>query len=154
MIVPAPYAQAKAFTLTDIAGREVTLPDQPTRIVLGEGRMMYSIAAIEDGNPFENIIGWKDGLILYDPDAFRRFEDALPEDTARLINFGNPYSGDLRIETVLQNGADLVILEIGGLFNAEETGLIERLDEAGVPVVFIDFRRNATENVVPSLLIL
>ncbi|MEJ6396064.1 ABC transporter substrate-binding protein [Gymnodinialimonas sp. 2305UL16-5] len=154
VVASAPDAQAEAFTLTDIAGREVTLPDRPTRIVLGEGRMMYSIAAIEDGNPFENIVGWKDDLILYDPDAFRRFEEAFPEDTARLVNFGNPYSGDFSIETVLQNEADLVLLELGGLFNAEETGLIERLDEAGVPVVFVDFRRNATENTVPSLLIL
>ncbi len=154
VVASAPDAQAEAFTLTDIAGREVTLPDHPTRIVLGEGRMMYSIAAIEDGNPFDNIIGWKDDLILYDPDAFRRFEAAFPEDTDRLINFGNPYSGDFSIETVLQNEADLVLLDLGGLFNAEETGLIERLDEAGVPVVFIDFRRNATENTVPSLLIL
>ncbi|QBY01630.1 ABC transporter substrate-binding protein [Rhodophyticola sp. CCM32] len=154
VVASAPDAQAEAFTLTDIAGREVTLPDHPTRIVLGEGRMMYSIAAIEDGNPFENIIGWKDDLILYDPDAFRRFEAVFPDDTERLINFGNPYSGDFSVETVLQNEADLVLLDLGGLFNAEETGLIERLDEAGVPVVFIDFRRNATENAVPSLLIL
>lgn len=31
--------------------------------------------------------------------------------------------------------------------------LIERLDEAGMPVVFIDFRRNAAEKLVQSLLI-
>ncbi|MEM9319447.1 MAG: ABC transporter substrate-binding protein [Pseudomonadota bacterium] len=147
-------AQAEAITLTDIAGRQVTLPDNPTRIILGEGRMMYSVAAIEDGNPFENIIGWKDDLVQFDPDAYRRFAEAFPDDAERMINFGNPYSGDFSIETVLQNEADLVILELGGLFNAEETGLIERLDEAGVPVVFLDFRRNATENTIPSLLIL
>ncbi|MEL6596406.1 MAG: ABC transporter substrate-binding protein [Pseudomonadota bacterium] len=153
-IAAAPNAHAEALTLTDIAGREVTLPEMPDKIILGEGRMMYSIAAITDGNPFEKIVGWKDDLILYDPDAFRKFEAAFPEDAARMINFGNPYAGDFSIEAVLEAEADLVLLDVGNLFKAEETGLIEKLDKAGVSVVFIDFRRNATENTVPSLLTL
>lgn len=150
----APHAFADAMTLTDIAGREVTLPDTPSRIILGEGRMMYAIAPLATDDPFENIVGWKDDLIQYDPDAFRRFEAAFPEDTARMVNFGNPYSGDFSIEAVLENEADLLILDLGNLFKAEETGLIEKLDEAGVPVVFVDFRQDPTANTVPSMLML
>lgn len=154
VFAPAPEAHAEALTFTDIAGREVTLTDAPDKIILGEGRMMYSIAAITDGNPFEKIVGWKDDLIQYDPDAFRKFQGVFPEDTDRLINFGNPYAGDFSIEAVLNAEADLLILDVGNLFKAKETGLIDKLDTAGVPVAFIDFRRNATENTVPSLLIL
>lgn len=154
VLTPATSAQAEALTLTDIAGRQVTLEERPDKIILGEGRMMYAIAAISDTNPFERIVGWKDDLVQYDPDAFRKFEAAFPADTTRMINFGNPYAGDFSIEGVLEADADLVLLDSGNLFKAEETGLIEKLDKAGVPVVFIDFRRNATENTVPSLLIL
>ena len=150
----ATTASAEAITLTDIAGRSVTLPDAPEKIILGEGRMMYGISAVTEGNPFEKIVGWKDDLVLYDPDAFRKFEAAFPADAERMINFGNPYAGDFSIEAVLEADADLVLLDSGNLFKAEETGLIEKLDKAGVPVVFIDFHRNATENTVPSLLIL
>lgn len=150
----APHAFAQSFTLTDIAGREVTLPDTPSRIILGEGRMMYAIAPLATDDPFERIVGWKDDLIQYDPDAFRKFEVAFPEDTARMVNFGNLYAGDFSIEAVLQNDADLLILDLGNLFKAEETGLIEKLDDAGVPVVFIDFRRDPTANTVPSMLML
>ena len=153
-LTPATSAQAEALTLTDIAGRQVTLDERPDKIILGEGRMMYAIAAISSGNPFEHIVGWKDDLVQYDPDAFRKFEAAFPADAERMINFGNPYAGDFSIEGVLEADADLVLLDSGNLFKAEETGLIEKLDKAGVPVVFIDFRRNATENTVPSLLIL
>lgn len=153
-LTPATSAQAEALTLTDIAGRQVTLDERPDKIILGEGRMMYAIAAISDGNPFANIVGWKDDLVQFDPDAFRKFEAAFPDDAGRMINFGNPYAGDFSIEAVLEADADLVLLDSGNLFKAEETGLIEKLDKAGVPVVFIDFRRNATENTVPSLLIL
>lgn len=154
LVASAPDASAEAVTLTDIAGREITLPQAPTRIILGEGRMMYAIAPLTDGNPFEKIVGWKDDLIQYDPDAFRKFEAAFPQDAARMVNFGNPYAGDFSVEAVLENKADLVLLDLGNLFKAEETGLIEKLDKAGVPVAFIDFRQNPTENAIPSMLLL
>ncbi|MGH1416616.1 MAG: ABC transporter substrate-binding protein [Pelagimonas sp.] len=153
-LVSATDAQAEALTFTDIAGREVTLPEMPDKIILGEGRMMYGISAVVGDNPFEKIVGWKDDLVQYDPDGFRKFQTAFPEDTARMINFGNPYAGDFSIEAVLESEADLLLLEAGSLFKAEETGLIEKLDAAGVQVAFIDFRRNATENTVPSLLLI
>lgn len=125
VIAQASEAQAEALTVTDIAGRQVTFAELPEKIVLGEGRMMYSIAPLTTGNPFEKIVGWKDDLVLYDPDAFRKFEAAFPADTARLINFGNPYAGDFSIEAVLEADTDLVLLDVGNLFKAEETGLVE-----------------------------
>ena len=154
VIAQASEAQAEALTVTDIAGRQVTFAELPEKIVLGKGRMMYSIAPLTTGNPFEKIVGWKDDLVLYDPDAFRKFEAAFPADTARLINFGNPYAGDFSIEAVLEADTDLVLLDVGNLFKAEETGLVEKLGAAGVNVAFVDFRRNATENTVPSLLLM
>ena len=150
----AASAMADPMTVTDIAGRQVTLPDAPKRIILGEGRMMYAVAPLATDDPFEHIVGWKDDLILYDPDAYRKFEAAFPEDTARMVNFGNPYAGDFSVEAVIENKADLLILDLGNLFKAEETGLIAKLGEAGVPVVFIDFRRDPTANAIPSMLLL
>lgn len=147
-------ALSDPMTVTDIAGRQVTLSDAPTRIILGEGRMMYAVAPLATEDPFEHIVGWKDALILYDPDAFKMFEAAFPEDPARMVNFGNPYAGDFSIEAVIENKADLLILGLGNLFKAEETGLIEKLDEAGVPIVFIDFRRDPAANAIPSMLLL
>lgn len=154
MIAAATFAQAEALTFTDVAGREVTLSEMPDKIILGEGRMMYGITPLIDGNPFEKIVGWKNDLIQYDPDAFKKYQEVFPEDTARMIDFGNPYAGDFSIEAVLEAETDLVLLDIGNLFKAEETGLIEKLDAAGVQVAFLDFRKNATENAIPSLLML
>lgn len=115
---------------------------------------MYAIAPLATDDPFEHIVGWKDDLILYDPDAFRRFEAAFPQDTARMVNFGNPYSGDFSIEAVLENKADLLLFDLGNRFKAKETGLIKKLYEAGIPVLFIDFRQSPTVNTVPSMLLL
>ena len=154
MLISSGGPEAAPMTLTDIAGRQVTLQSMPKKIVLGEGRMMYAISTLIDGNPFEKLVGWKDDLILYDPDAFRKFRTAFPADADRMINFGSPYAGDFSVEAVLEAGADLMLLNVGNLFKAEETGLIDKLEKAGVPVVFVDFRRNPTQNTVPSLLIM
>ena len=153
-LVWATASFAENITVTDMAGRTVDVPHGAERIILGEGRMMYAVAPLMTEDPFKRILGWKDDLVLYDPDAFAKFEEKFPEDTARLINFGNPYAGDFSVETVLANKADLVILDLGSLFKAEESGVVDTLAKAGVPVVFIDFRQNPTENTVPSMLLM
>jgi len=145
---------ASAIDVVDVAGRSVSVPQGAQRIILGEGRMMYSIAVLDREDPFQRIVGWKDDLIKYDPDTFRRFEQAFPEQVARIENFGSPYSGDFSIETAIDLDTDLVILDLGNLFKAEESGVIATLDKAGIPVIFIDFRKRPTQNTVPSLQLL
>ena len=60
-------AGVHARTLTDITGRQVTIPDHPQRIVLGESRMLYSVALLTPGNPLQHIAGWPQDLKKYDP---------------------------------------------------------------------------------------
>lgn len=139
LFATAPHAFADAMTLTDIVGREATLPDAPSRIILGEGQIKYAIANLVTDDPFENIVGWNVNLILYDEDALRSFEVAFVEDTAHMVSFSSPYAGNFSIEAVLENEADLLIFNFGNLFKAREAGLIEKLDEAGVPVLFVEF---------------
>ena len=48
------------IVLTDIAGRTVTIDMPVERIILGEGRQTYIAAALQPGNPFNKIVGWRD----------------------------------------------------------------------------------------------
>lgn len=59
-------AASAARTITDIDGQQVTIPDRPQRIVLGESRMLYTLAMLEPDNPFKNIVGWPLDLKKYD----------------------------------------------------------------------------------------
>lgn len=38
---------AQALTVTDMAGRSVQVPDRVQRVLLGEGRMVYTMALLE-----------------------------------------------------------------------------------------------------------
>lgn len=143
-------AQAETITVTDIAGRTVEVKKGVERVILGEGRMMYSLAVLDKEDPFGKVVGWKDDLIKYDPDAFRKFKAEFPK-AEKIKNFGSPYSGDFSIESAIALNTDLVILNLGNLFKAEETGVIDKLEKAGIPVIFVDFRKRPTQNTVPSL---
>lgn len=147
-------AIAEPIEVTDIAGRTVTVEKDVQRVILGEGRMMYSVAVLDREEPFQRVIGWKDDLIQYDPDAFRKFKDAFPGKTEEITNYGSPYSGEFSVESAITQEADLVILDYGNLFTAEESGILERLDKAGIPAIFIDFRERPLQNTVPSLTLL
>jgi iron complex transport system substrate-binding protein len=143
---PAVFAE----TITDVAGRTIEIETPVKRIILGEGRQVYAIAPLQKDNPFQNVIGWKDDMILYDPDAYRKYLAKFPA-LKDMANFGSPYAADFSIEKAIAMDADLVILNLGEYLKAQETGIIEKLDKAGIKVVFVDFRQRPTQNTVPSI---
>lgn len=149
-VAAATSATAETITVTDIAGRTVEVEQNPDHIVLGEGRMIYSLALLDRENPFERVVGWKDDMILYDPDAWRKYEAAFP-DAPNIARLGSPYSDEWNLESVISLGADVVFMNLGNLLAVQESGIIEKLDEAGIATIFVDFRQDPTANTVPSL---
>lgn len=152
-LASAPSALAETITVTDLAGRTVEVEKDPSAIVLGEGRMIYSLALLDRDNPFERVVGWKDDMILYDPDAWRKYEEKFPEakDIQRL---GSPYSDEWNLEAVISSGTEVVFMNLGNLLKAQESGIIDKLEAAGVATVFVDFRQDPTQNTVPSIQLL
>lgn len=146
-------ASAQTVEVTDVAGRTVTVKEGVERIILGEGRMTYAIAVIDRDDPFQRIAGWKDDLILYDPDAWRKYEAKFP-DAKNIPNFGSPTSGDFSVEKAIAVDADVLVLNLQEYFKAQETGIIDTLAKVGIPTVFVDFRQDPTVNTVPSILML
>ncbi|WP_417453613.1 ABC transporter substrate-binding protein [Kiloniella sp.] len=146
-------ALADKVTITDIAGRTVEVEKNPKKVVLGEGRMIYSIAVLDRDNPFKRVVGWKDDLINYDPDAYNKYKAKFPEVT-EIENLGSPYAAEYSLETVISLDTDVVFLNLGNLLKAQESGILTKLDKAGIPVVFLDFRQRPTQHTVPSLQIL
>ncbi len=146
----ATIASAETITVTDIAGRTVDVEKNPSKVVIGEGRMIYSIALLDQENPFERIAGWKDDMVKFDPDAYRKYLAAFPQ-AADIPSFGSPYSDEWNLEAVISLGTEVVLMNLGNLLKAQESGIIEKLEEAGVATIFVDFRQDPTQNTVPSI---
>lgn len=155
-LVAAPsWAQTSPETIevVDVAGRTVRLHPNPERIILGEGRHLYAIAALDRDNPFRRIVGWASDLRKNDGDAWAKYQAKFPEaeKVADIGDAGDPIS----VEQVITLKAQLVVLDLGNsYFDAKQTGLVEKLEKAGIAVVFIDFRDDPTENAVPSMTLL
>ncbi len=146
----ATTAIAETITVTDIAGRSVEVEQNPDHIVLGEGRMIYSLALLDRQDPFARVVGWKDDMINYDPDAWRKYEAAFP-DAAEIVRLGSPYADDWNLESVISLGTEVVFMNLGELLKAQESGIVEKLEEAGIATIFVDFRQDPTANTVASI---
>ena len=146
-------AFAQAFTVTDVAGREVSFDGPVERVILGEGRMLYSVATIETDNPFAKIVGWRNDLWTTDQVSFDAYVAKFPE--AKDLPFlGNLTDGTLQIETVVTLKPDVLILPIGNKAAADEIKLEDTMSGIGVKIVYVDFREHIIDNTVPSLHIL
>jgi iron complex transport system substrate-binding protein len=139
--------------VTDLAGRTVRIKKAVSRMILGEGRQRYGLAILDKDDPFKRVVGWRDDLKVNDPDAWRKYKAKFPH-AEQIADLGNPYTGDFSIEKVIALDADVVVLDLGNYFKARETGLIEQLEKVNIPVLFIDWREDPSQNTVPSLLLL
>ncbi|SEO13729.1 iron complex transport system substrate-binding protein [Pseudorhodobacter antarcticus] len=70
---------------------------------------------------------------------------------ADIPRLGSPYADDWNLESVISLGTDVVFMNLGELLKAQESGIITKLDEAGIATVFVDFRQDPTTNTVSSI---
>ncbi len=143
-------AWAEELTVTDLAGREVTVTTPITRAILGEGRQIYMLATLFKDNPIERVVGWRNDFRLFDHDTYQVYLEKFPG-IAEVEEFGSPYDGSFSVEQAIAIDADVVTLPLGNLRQAEEAGIIEKLETVGIPVVFVDFRERPFENTIPSI---
>lgn len=153
LAAPAFATSPDTVEVTDLAGRDVHVKRGVSRMVLGEGRQLYGLAVLDRDDPFKRVVGWRDDLKVNDPDAWRKYRAKFPQAEA-IADLGNPYVSDFSAEKVIALDADVVVLDLGNYFKARESGLIAKLEKVEIPVVFIDWREDPSQNTVPSLLLL
>lgn len=144
---------AENITVTDVAGRTVEVPFDPTKVILGEGRQLYAISVIDRENPFQRIVGWRNDMLRADPDAYAKYTSIFPEGKD-VEFFGSASNNEFSVERAIAIGAELVVFPLGQYQATQENHVVEQLEKAGVASVFIDFRQRPTQNTIPSLMLL
>jgi iron complex transport system substrate-binding protein len=138
------------ITVTDIVGRQVTLKGPVKNMILSEGRALYIVAPLDRDDPFARVAGWADDLRINDFDTYEKYREKFPHLTEVPV-FGSVAQGAFSVEQAIGVGPDLMVLTYDSYVGAKETGLIEKLDSAGIPSIVIDFRQYPLENTVPSI---
>lgn len=147
-------ATASAATLTDLAGRQVQVPDKVEHILLGEGRMIYSLSLLEGQNPFARLAGWQGDFRGLDVQGYEAYHKAFPEaDKVPLV--GGTSAETFSVEKALAVHPDLAIMALsGGHGPSPDSEAVKQLEAAGVAVLFVDFSDHPLRNTVPSMRLL
>ena len=151
--LPAVVQAQEMITVTDLAGRTVDVPHGAQKVILGEGRMFYATVVLDKENPFSQIAAIGDDLENFDPDTWHRYLERFP-DAKDVPQIGAAASADFSVEKALDLDVDVLVVTLGFYDKIRESGIIETLEKAGVPTVFVDFRERPTQNTVPSVLLL
>ncbi|QTF09410.1 ABC transporter substrate-binding protein [Brenneria izadpanahii] len=151
LLLLSPFSLAKS--VTDILGRQVEIPDHPQRIVLGESRMLYTLALLEPGNPTRHIVGWPGDMARYDAQSWQRYTEKFPA-ISQIPQLGNGNLHSVNAEMLLPLKPDLVILPRLAKSSADDAQLQQTLANAGVPVIYVDLRVDLLNNTLPSIRLL
>ncbi|WP_434698338.1 ABC transporter substrate-binding protein [Pseudomonas sp. D1-1] len=141
---------ATRTTVTDLLGRQVQVRIPVQRVILGEGRQLYLVAALDTDNPIRRIVGWRKDLIQSDPDTYGAYLRRYPA-IARIPTFGGFEDGTFDIEQAISQQPDVIVLNIEAQHATEDARHIEKLDALGIPVVYVDFRNNPMQNTEPTM---
>lgn len=144
---------AAPITVTDIAGRDVTVNAPVSRVMLADSRVLVALNILHPQSPLKGIIAWDDALVKKAPDLSAAYSKKFPE-LSKIPVFPNPYTTDFSVEKALVAQPDLLIFDIGLKSKLTESGTLSLLEKSGLPVIFIDFRQYPLKNTMPSMTLL
>ncbi|WP_280539666.1 ABC transporter substrate-binding protein [Chromohalobacter sp. 11-W] len=143
-------AQADPITVTDIAGREVTVEAPVERVILGEGRQIYLLGALEPEDPFAHVVGWRKDFSQADPDNYASYAAKFPEMTD-IPTFGGFKDGTFDVEQAASLQPDVVLMNLEARAATEDAAYDDKLAKLGIPIVYVDFREKPLEHTIPSM---
>jgi iron complex transport system substrate-binding protein len=150
LLAASPPALADKVSITDVLGRKVEVEAPVQRVILGEGRQMYFVAALDKEDPFKRVVGWRDDLPKADPDSYKQYVARYPQ-IARLPSFGGMKEGAFDIEQAIALKPDVLFLNVEAKVASDEASLVDKLAAVSIPVVYVDFREKPFQNTEPSM---
>lgn len=149
-VAATPLHMQEKITVTDILGRKVQVRVPVQRVILGEGRQLYLVAALDTDNPIQRVVGWRKDLIQTDPDTYAAYLRKFPK-IAAIPTFGGLEDGTFDIEQAITQRPDVIILNAESERATADARYIEKLARLDIPVVYVDFRNDPIQNTEPTM---
>ncbi|WDD94507.1 ABC transporter substrate-binding protein [Burkholderia sp. FERM BP-3421] len=154
MSVPRAWgARASAPVIEDIAGRRVHFARPVRRLLLGDGALAYALPLLRPDAPFANVVAWGANFRAADLDSYRAYQRRFPA-IAGIPTFPDSTLEAVSAELAISLAPDAVLLNLSSRPAAESSGLVAHLAEAGIPVLYVDFRTRLFANAARSMRIL
>lgn len=137
-------------TLTDMDGEQVILKKEPQRVVLQDGRDILTLALLDRDNPFQRLVAWNNLLKKSDSATWSLMNKKWPE-SGKIIDMGFSDKGEVNLESVVAQHPDLMIAQLRSRPSLSQTGVLEKMKQLGVPVLFIDTFENPVTDTPASI---
>ncbi|WP_084637434.1 ABC transporter substrate-binding protein [Paludibacterium yongneupense] len=152
MALPA-GATSYPWTGSDMAGRRFSVEHEPRRVVIQDGRDILTLALLDRNDPFARVVAWNNLLARNDPAAWSALLKRWPQaEKISTMNFGD--DGQVNLETVLTQRPDLLIAQLRSRAVLQQSGVLERLTQLHIPVVFIDMEQDPVRHTMDSVSLL
>jgi iron complex transport system substrate-binding protein len=140
-----PNAAHAEITVTDMAGRTVTLPAVPQRIALQDGRVALDLALLDRDHPFARVVVWNNLIKRFSPNLWSMLAKRWPA-AANIPDMGFDDNGAVNLEELIAKRPQLLVAELRARPVLEQEGVMRTFKQLGIPVLFVD----DTENPVPD----
>jgi iron complex transport system substrate-binding protein len=148
------HAEKSTQKVTDILGREVTVAKQINGIILGESRFIPALGIVVEDAAISRIKGMQADLKQYDPATWAVYAQGFPA-IEKIPLVGKGEASSFSVEKTISLMPDVAIFGISGHGpSPHDKEMLNQLEAAGIPVVFIDFREAPLEHTQKSVRIL
>ena len=138
------------ITITDVEGRTVTFDSLPERIILGEGRGVFATAILDRKDPLDKVVAMGSDLRAAAPAYFDNLVEAYPK-AGEVPEIGNIAKGDVTVENLISYEPDALVITADHYDAAKTTGMLDKLDSAGITYIVTDFRQHPMTNTTVSV---
>ncbi len=150
-------ASAKTMTLVDALGRRVTVPAAVERIAVINGDKPGYITTLDAvGGPeaVKKIVAmslneWRKSF----PGLYKEYTKKFPS-LIHVMDIGSPGKGTFNVEKLIEAKPSVVVAPAADYKAMKESGALERLKKADIPVVFVDLDSGHPETVIKSIEVL
>ena len=138
-LMTAMQARATTYpvTVTDTAGRTVTVTQKPMRVALQDGRDINMMALLDRNDPFSRVVVWNNFISRVDPGRWQILRKRWPN-AAAIPDMGFADDGQVNLEQLLASKPQLVIAQrrVMGVF--QSAGIDRILAELNIPLLYVD----------------
>lgn len=147
--------RVEIITVTDLEGRSVTLNYPAERVILMESSKTAEFSAICGDSFADKIVGWDNDFKNNAGDGYQIYLNKYPQ-LADIPDVGSLDDNTFSIEKVVSLQPDVVIMHSWQFMWCGDAikDALAKLEQAGIPVLFVDFYMEPMTNSTGSMLLL
>ncbi len=147
------WAENFPITITDVAGRVVTIEHKPKYIALSTGLVFPLLTLLYQKKTLDHLVAWRNDMKTNAPSMYRFYLRQFPR-LSTIPEIGQIKSGSFNLARFLaiRPRPSIFLMDISDIRPAKADGILHLLKKDRVTVIAVDFRHDPIKNTVKSVM--